>query len=121
MFMTIARYFLGAAVSVLSLAATAAQADTTLFGQSRSQAVAYKDLNLNQPRDVARLFDRISSAADRVCGPRSYGGYPKSTVYQSCYSDAVARAVAHIDRPALTAYFQQRTSDSAWRNTTAQQ
>jgi UrcA family protein len=121
MFMTIARYFLGAAVSVLSLAGTAAYADTTLVGQSRSQAVAYKDLNLNQPRDVARLFGRISSAADRVCGPSSYGGYPKSTVYQSCYSDAVARAVAHIDHPALTAYFQQRTSDSALRNTTAQQ
>jgi UrcA family protein len=121
MFMTIARYFLGAAVSVLSLAATAAYADTISVGQSKSQVVAYKDLNLAQPRDVARLFGRIISAADRVCGPSSYGGYPKNTDYKSCYSDAVARAVAHIDHPALTAYFQQRTADSALRNTIARQ
>ena len=77
------------------------------------QVVGYKDLNLDQPRDMARLFNRISSAADRVCGPRSFGGFPNKTAdYESCFSDAIARAVAHIDRPSVTAYFQQRSAES---------
>jgi UrcA family protein len=121
MFMAIARNLLGAAVAVLSLACTAAYADTTPVDRSRLQVVGYKDLNLDQPRDVARLFGRISSAADRVCGPSSYAGYPKSALYQSCYSDAVARAVARIDHPALTAYSQQRISDPALRKLTIAQ
>jgi UrcA family protein len=120
--MTIARNFLGAAVSVLSLAGTAAYADTTPLNKSHL-VVGYKDLDLDQPRDVARLFGRINSAADRVCGPRSFGGLPgKTAEYDSCFSDAIARAVARIDRPLVTAYFQQRGSDSeAHRLANAQQ
>lgn len=107
--MTIARNFLGAAVSVLSLACTAAYADTIPLNRSHFRVVSYNDLNLDQPRDVARLFNRINSAADKVCGPRSFGGFPNTTAdYESCFSDAIARAVAHIDRPSVTAYFQQR-------------
>jgi UrcA family protein len=121
-YMTIARSFLGAAVSVLALAGTAAYADTTPVNHSQPHVVRYKDLDLDQPRDVARLFNRISTAADGVCGPRSFGGYPKTADYKSCYSDAIARAVAHIDRPLVTAYFQQHGSDSAsGRLTIAQQ
>jgi UrcA family protein len=119
--MTIARNILGAAVSVLSLAAAAAYADTTTVNHSPTQVVRYKDLNLDHPRDVARLFSRISSAADRACGPRSFGGYPTSTVYQNCYTDAVARAVEHVDQPALTSYFRRRSSDPAFRNLTVAQ
>jgi UrcA family protein len=104
--MTRARNFLGAAVSILSFAGTAAYADTIPLSPSHLQIVAFKDLNLDQPRDVARLFNRIQTAADRVCGPRSFGGLPYKTAdYQSCFNDAVARAVAHIDRPLVTAYF----------------
>lgn len=116
--MTIARSFLGAAVSVLSLACAAAYADTTPVSQSHLRVVRYSDLNLDQPRDVARLFNRISAAAEKVCGPRSFGGYPESADYESCYSDTVARAVAHIARPSVTAYFQQRSSGSPWRKLT---
>jgi UrcA family protein len=116
--MTIARNILGAAVAVLSLAAAAAYADTTSVNHSPTQVVRYKDLNLDHPRDVARLFSRISSAADRACGPSSFGGYPKSTVYQNCYSDAVARAVERVDQPALTAYFERRSSEPAFRTFT---
>jgi UrcA family protein len=110
--MTIARNFLGAAVAVVSLAGAAAYADTVPANPSPLRVVRYKDLNLDQPRDVARLFSRISSAADGVCGPRSYGGYPETAAHASCCHDAVARAVARVDHPALTAYFQQRTADS---------
>jgi UrcA family protein len=126
--MTIAHKLLGAAVSVLSLACAAAYADsrpyaeTTLRIGSHSELVRFNDLNLDQARDVARLHSRITLAADRVCGPRSFAGYYNKTAdYEICYNDAIARAVAHIDRPSVTAYFQQRSSDLALRKLTAQQ
>ena len=112
--MAIAHNLLGAAVSALSLACAAANADTPplLGSTSTLQLVRFNDLNLDQPRDVARLFNRVSSAADKVCGTRSFAGhYNKIADYEICYKDAVASAVAHIDRPSVTAYFQQRSSE----------
>jgi UrcA family protein len=120
--MAIAHQLFGAAVLVLSLACAAAYADTTPQIGPHSQVVRVADLNLDQPRDVARLFNRVTSAADRVCGPRSFAGlYNKTADYESCYSDTIARVVAHIDRPSVTAYFQQRSSGWASRKLIAQQ
>jgi UrcA family protein len=126
--MAIARKLLGAAVSILSLACAAAYADptsyadTTLLIGSHSEVVRFNDLNLDRPRDLVRLFNRVSSAADRVCGPRSFAGfYNKTADYEICYSDTIARAVAHIDRPSVTAYFEQRSSNRASRKLVAQQ
>ena len=120
--MAIAHKLLGAALSVLSLSCAAAYADstpsaeTTLSFGSHSEVVRFNDLNLDQPRDVARLFNRVSSAADKVCGTRSFAGhYNKTADYESCYSDTIAHTVARIDRPSVTAYFQQRSSDWAPR------
>jgi UrcA family protein len=112
--MAIAHNLLGAAVSVLSLACAAASADTPPVIGSHFELVRFNDLNLDQPRDVARLFNRVSSAADKVCGTRSFAAhYKKIADYEICYKDTVASAVARIDRPSLTAYFQQRSSDLA--------
>jgi UrcA family protein len=107
--MTIAAKLLrGAALSAISLACAAAYADPPSV-ESHSSVVYYKGFNLNQPRDVARLYYRITSAADRVCGPRSLtGSYYKSADYQACYADAVAQAVGSVDHPMLTAYYRQR-------------
>jgi UrcA family protein len=119
---TITHYLLGAAVSVLSLACTAAYADTPPPIGSHLELVRYNDLNLDQPRDVARLFDRVSSAADKVCGTRSFAShYKKIADYEICYKETVASAIAHIDRPLVTTYFQQRSADWASRNIIAQQ
>lgn len=120
--MAVAHRLLGAAVSVLSLACAAAYADTTLLVGPHSEVVRFNDLNLDQPRGLARLFNRVSSAADRVCGSRSFAGhYNKAADYESCYSDTIAHAVARIDRPSVTAYFQQRSSDWAPRKLIAEQ
>jgi UrcA family protein len=126
--MAIAHKLLGATLSVLSLACAAAYADsgpsaeTTLLNGSRSELVRFNDLNLDKPRDVARLHSRITLAADRVCGPRSFAGYYNKTAdYEICYSDAIDRAVAHIDRPSVTASFRHRSSDWASRKLTAHQ
>ena len=120
--MAIAHKLLGAAASVLSLACAAAYAGTPPLIGSPLELVRFNDLNLDQPRDVARLFNRVSSAAEKVCGTRSFAGhYNKLADYEICFKDTVASTVAHIDRPSVTAYFQQRSSEWALRKLIAQQ
>lgn len=120
--MAIAHRLLGAAVSVLSAVCAPAYANTPPPIGSPLELVRYNDLNLDQPRDVARLFNRVSSAADKVCGTRSFAGhYNKLADYEICYKDTVASAVAHIDLPSVTAYFQQRSSEWTLRKLIAQQ
>lgn len=120
--MAIAHRLVGAAGLVLSLACAAAYADSTPYADTtsllrpHSEVVRFADLNLNQPRDLARLFNRVISAADKVCGSRSFAGhYNKAADYESCYSDTISHAVTHIDRPSVTAYFQRRSADWAPR------
>ena len=94
----------GLAVSFISLAGANAYADLP-----NSSTVHYKDLDLNRPHDVAKLYNRITLAADRVCGPRSLtGSHYKIADYESCYADAIAQAVAHVDQIAVTSYYRQR-------------
>src|SRR5271154_2823491 len=84
------------AVSVLSLSCAAAYADTPPLIGSPLELVRFNDLNLDQPRDVARLLNRVGSAADKVCGTRSFAShYNKMADYEICYRETVARAVAH--------------------------
>jgi UrcA family protein len=122
--MTLGKLLIGAAVSAFTLACTAAYADSAqpTGSEQHSSIVRTGDLDLNRPKDVARLYNRIASAADQLCGPRAVGGVNHTSAdYASCYADAVSRAVTHIDRPSVTAYFQQHSSDSASHKLTALQ
>jgi UrcA family protein len=120
--MAIAHNLLRAAVSVLSLACAAAYADAPPVIGSQLELVRFNDLNLDQPRDVARLFKRVNSAADKVCGTRSFAAhYNKLADYEFCYKDTVASVIAHIDRPSVAAYFQQISPDLSLRKLIAQQ
>jgi UrcA family protein len=97
-----------AAVSVISLVCGAAYADSSSV-EVHSSIVHYKNLNLNRPHDVAKLYKRITVAADRVCAPRSLtGSFYMTTEYESCYADAVAQAVARVDEPSVTTYYRER-------------
>jgi UrcA family protein len=110
-----------AAVSFISLACANAYADAP--SDTHASIVKFRDLDLNRPHDVAKLYNRITVAADRVCGPRSLtGSYYKTADYESCYADAVARAVAHIDQPAVTSYYrQQRLAEPSLKIAATQQ
>jgi UrcA family protein len=97
----------GFAVSFVSLACANAYADAPT-----SSIVHFKDLDLNRSHDVAKLYNRIAVAADRVCGPRSLtGSHYKIADYESCYADAIAQAVAHIDQTSVTSYYRQRWAE----------
>ena len=100
-----------------ALFAVAASAD-----EVRSLSVRYADLDLERPADVARLYQRIRRAAEDVCGPRLLtGSRVPVTGYQPCFADAVAQAVARVDRPALSAYHQQRLGTASQHDATIAQ
>jgi UrcA family protein len=104
----IGKLLTGAALSVISLACAGAYADSTPV-ETHSLTVHFQDLNLNRSRDVAKLYKRITVAADRACAPRSLtGSFYKTADYESCYTDAVAQAVARVDEPAVTKYYRER-------------
>jgi len=100
-----------------SLAAPAAfMASAAIFAGSpatgdaqHSTAVHFSSSSFERPRDVAALYQRIAYAADQVCGPRTVtGSYSTSPGYLSCYAHAVAQAIARVNQPQLTAYYQEQ-------------
>jgi UrcA family protein len=76
--------------------------------------VRFERVNFHRPGDVAALYDRITYAANQVCGPRSLtGSYYTSPGYIRCYTEAVNDAVSRINRPELTSYHQERLAGSS--------
>ena len=105
------------AVAVAGITCSAACAESPSFAESpRSSLVRYSDLDLNRQQDVARLYMRITSSADQLCGPRSLTGiHYKWAEYTSCYNETVVRAVSSVAYPSLSAYYRQHSSESIAR------
>ncbi len=111
----------GAAVSAISLACAGAYAESPPV-ETHSSTVQYKDLDLNRPHDVAKLYKRITVAAGRVCGSRALtGAYYRTPDFANCYADAVAQAVARVDQPSVTNYYRERAEPISPKATIAQQ
>jgi len=67
-----------------------------------SRTVNYSDLDLNTPAGLATLYQRISSAAARVCPGSSDISDLHGQIYtQACRAAAVHRAVQAIGSPML--------------------
>ena len=92
-------------VGISLMASTALYAaDTTINEAQHSVHVRYTDLNLNRAADVARLYRRLSIAAESVCGPRNFAGY-RTPGYDSCVADTIRQAVTAVDSAALSAFY----------------
>jgi UrcA family protein len=117
------RTLIGAALALLICGAEAALFVTAASAaEVHSISVRYADLDLDRPAGVARLYGRIRAAADNVCSPRVLtGSYVPQPDYQRCFADAVTQAVARVDRPALSAYHQQRLGLVPQRDATVAQ
>lgn len=76
-------------------------------GEPLTKVVSYADLNINSEAGVRTLYGRLSMAATEVCAPLK-GGREKAN-WRACFDQAIARSVAKIDRPVLTAYHLSRT------------
>ncbi len=97
---------------MIALAPVGANASETAMIR-KSVTVRVSDLDLKQPADAAKLYQRIRRAAERACGDGLTGGSPLAQpVDRDCVLNAIAHAVAAVDRPLLTTIYQ-RTAGAA--------
>jgi UrcA family protein len=81
--------------------------------QAPSETVKYPDLNVSSPAGVEALYVRIHLAAKRVCAPIEGWRAPFGSIV--CARDAEARAIAQVNLPSLTAYYQKKMGDRTQR------
>jgi UrcA family protein len=95
------------ATSLSSLAAVSAS--TATEDDHPSRVVKFADLDLSHSPGAAVLYTRIRSAAKAVCLPEYNWLMEMREISGQCREQAIARAVADVNAPALTAYYQGRT------------
>jgi UrcA family protein len=71
-----------------------------------SRRVRFADLDLTRSAGAAILYSRIHSAAREVCEP-AIVRFPQKWMVgtRRCVDEAIARAVADVNAPALTSYY----------------
>jgi UrcA family protein len=89
----------------LTTPVTADQSD----GEPLTKVVIYADLNLNGAAGAQVLYGRLRMAAAQVCAPFKGDSLREKTKWRECFGQALARSVAQIDEPVLTAYHLSRT------------
>jgi UrcA family protein len=89
-------------------AAVAADSDDTTI----IQHVSYSDLDLTREAGAQTLYQRINSAAQRVCSPLNGRQLVEHMNQRGCVTSAVERAVRHVNEPMLTRYYLTRNPKS---------
>jgi UrcA family protein len=86
------------------------------FAEETGKTVSYADLDLNNPADVAIVYERIQDAARMVCKDSSAPWDGQATKhFNQCMQDTVDAAVQDIDNFHLTALHEQIREDVAGR------
>ena len=98
--------FVAAAVLALG-AAFGAGAAETIDADTRSAAVEYADLALDNQASVDELYARIAAAAEQVCGDYDVRDLRARAEWRACYDAAVADAVDRV--PDAAAVERQRS------------
>jgi UrcA family protein len=88
----------------LTTPATADQSD----GESLTKVVSYSDLNLNGEAGARTLYGRLRTAATQVCAPFRGTTLREKTNWHECFDQAIARSIAEVDEPVLSAYHLSR-------------
>jgi UrcA family protein len=100
-----------AALAVCCVAPTSGAAE--LSHDTPTVKVFYGDLNLQRPDGAAALYNRLRAAADTVCSPVDSTRPDWLQRFQGCMRKSIADAVAKIDNPVLTAYYQSKNPERA--------
>ena len=99
---------LSLALSVPGEAAPLASADTI----TRTEVVKYGDLNVATTAGAAMLYDRIRTAASRVCRDVIPSVSARNRFERmTCVRELMDTAVKDVNRPALTALHEGRATD----------
>lgn len=71
------------------------------------RTVSYADLDLTHEAGAQTLLVRIKSAARAVCEPPQSLELTYATLYRQCVGDAIGRAVADVNAPALAQVYRE--------------
>jgi UrcA family protein len=74
--------------------------------EAPSVVVRFGDLDLSRSEGAKQLYQRLNSAAETVCAPLDGGELVRHMKFRECVRTAINTAVAKVDRPALTAYYE---------------
>ncbi len=72
--------------------------------------VKYSDLNIATPSGALKLYARIEAAAQNACG---YFWFKTDEDEARCVHNTIAKAVNHVNQPALSAVFVEKYKTSA--------
>ena len=75
-----------------------------------SVVVHFGDLDLSRSEGATVLYRRLTSAAETVCAPLDDRGLARHMSFKACVQSAISLAVAKVDRPVLTAYYEARAN-----------
>lgn len=101
-------------VTVLS-SALSPSASAAVLAETRATEVSYADLDLTNEAGAERLYLRIRSAARSVCGTPGLLQVINVSRIRQCAEDATARAIAEVNSPMLTRYYEEK-GGSAYRD-----
>jgi UrcA family protein len=104
---TAIRYWLLAALAAFSGAGAATSA---LADDLPQRTVHFSDLDLSHSAGAAVLYSRIKAAAAQVCDQHTVRSLEAVTTTRHCMDQAIARAVAAMDVPALTSLYRAKTA-----------
>src|SRR5439155_17613520 len=86
--------FLAIAIAGVGLVSWAMGASAaTPDGEVRKQVVSYADLKLDHAEGIAKLYQRVRNAADRVCAPLESRELYLVAGWRECINAATSRAV----------------------------
>jgi UrcA family protein len=91
------------ATAFLAVTSTAVHAADTSGSEPTKKTVTYGDLNLANPQGVEQLYQRVVGAARQVCDSLDGRSLQEKEQFSTCVKQSIARAVATVDQPALTA------------------
>ena len=96
--------------TAMLLALTLVVSDAFADDQVRTETVKFQDLNVVAPGGVEALYGRIHAAAKRVC---SESDKMQQFRADACAKKAEAQAIAALDIPELTAFYQIKTGHTS--------
>jgi UrcA family protein len=110
------RAFVFSLVAVGASSLGMAQTQVTVKGE----VVNYEDVRLISAVGAAVLYGRLRAAAQKACGvPPDNRQLAMDSKYRACVDDAVSKAVAQVNEPMLTQYFESKRAVSAKTTTNA--
>jgi UrcA family protein len=90
----------------LLVASSFAMADSVV--NVKSETVRYDDVRLISAVGAAVLYGRLRHAAERACGSLDGKTPQLASRYRACVDDAVSKAVAEVNEPVLTKYYESK-------------